>query len=242
MPRFNAAQVWNQPMNITFGGSRRRLVTASGRIGVEFVAKLFPSSGRPITVSGRIRRSSSTISANVSGLTLIGGSGYRLQTYWKFQYDLDIGELSGLSRIRGAREFAGFKIAGLSNIIQSFDIVPPQRPRQPYSAVFRNMRGDNRPRGAAAWEWGFNHNRSVRSRQSGPSIVTTTVANLPVSFRGSLTAEVSTAIGAEMGWDLGPSVTGNVSAGVAAGASVDLELRRSLDMRLIGNIDLITER
>lgn len=238
MQRFRAAQLWPQPTNFRLGRFRGRMISAAGTVGTEFTVKLFDPRGRATVIDGRIRNSTSTLTGSVQNLTLIGGGGYQLQVYWKFQYDLDIGAMFVLSRIRGAQQFSAFKVAGLSNVIQCFDLVPPSRGHGPYSAVFRNIRGDDRPNGAAAWEWAFSHSQTVRSQRSGPSIITTTEASLPLAYRGSLSAEVSAAVGAEMGWDLGPAVTGSASAGAAAGASVDLEFHRTLGLRLLGNVGI----
>jgi hypothetical protein len=233
---FPASRLWRQPLDVRVGRERYRAVSAEGRIGVEFTAKLFPASGRPTEFRSRVKLSSSTLVGTIPTMLIIGGGGFRLQCYWKFQYDLDIGAFSRLTRsIPGARELANSRVQGLSNIIQSFDLVPPKRQGRPYTAKFRNMRGDNRPRGASRWEWDFNHNRTIRGTRAGPSIVTTTRARLPVEFSGSLSAGTSGQVGASVGWELGPAGTVSASAGTSAGASLNINYRRSYELRLIGN-------
>jgi hypothetical protein len=234
---FRANRLWPRQMDVSIGRSRFQTIAAGGTIGVEFLVKIFPTSGRALTFSGRVRSNSSTLTGTVPPMIITGGGGFRMQAYWKFKYDLDIGALSKLTRFSPARALANSRVTGLYNIIQCFDLVPPTQPGRsgrPYAAVFRNIRGDNRS-GGARWTWQITNNRSVRPTRSGPSIVTTTRAVLPTSFSGSLSTEVSTQIGAEMGWDLGPTVTGNASVGAAAGASVDVSYQRDLMLRLIGN-------
>ena len=57
MQRFRAQQIWNRPMDVTIANMRFRTITASGTVGVEFMAKLFPSSGRQVVLNGRVKRS-----------------------------------------------------------------------------------------------------------------------------------------------------------------------------------------
>ena len=239
MQRFRAQQIWNRPLDVMIGRSRFRTVTASGTVGVEFMAKLFPSSGRQMVFNGRVQRQSTTFIGSVNNVVLLGDAGFRLQTYWKFQYDIDIGRLYQFGRLRGARFFAGFKVAGVYNVIQSFDILPDKRRGRPHTAMYRSDRGDARPRGSSPWSWELNNNRTVRNGRSGPSIETATTACLPVDFSGSLSADVSATVGTEMGWDLGPAITGNASVTTGAGASVDWQIRRELALRMNGAVNMI---
>ena len=238
MTRVNASRLWNQPLDVRLGRQGFRTISASGSIAVEFMVKLFPRSGRALTFPGRIQQNTTTFNGIIPTMLITGSrsgaGGYRMQAYWKLQYDLDIGGFSALSKVRQARSLSNSKVKGLYNIIQSFDLVPPRRSGA-YTAAFTNVRGDHRPSGSAQWTWDMSHNKTVRQSRSGPRIVTTTVANLPVVFSGSLSAEASVAVGAELGWDLGPAVTGNVSVGSSAGASLDISFRRDYGLRLIGN-------
>ncbi|MEX0340764.1 MAG: hypothetical protein AB3N11_17205 [Arenibacterium sp.] len=209
---------------------------------MEFQLKLFPASGRQMKFDGRVSRQTTTLVGRVDSPYVIGDGGLRAQIYWKFQYDLNIGGFVQYGRLPGARQLVGFRVAGLSNIIQSFDIVPANRRNRPHTAQFRSMRGDNRPRGSSPWEWRYNHSRSVRNGRDGPSMETTTDASLPLDFSGSFSTEVSTSVGAELGWDLGPAVTVNGSVGAAAGASLDWRFRRTLEPRLRGVVNLSAAR
>lgn len=242
MQRFRAQQIWNRQMDVQIGRARFRTVSAIGSVGAEFQLKLFPASGRQMKFDGRVQRRSTTLIGRVNSPYVFGNSGLRAQLYWKFQYDINIGGFVNFGRLPGAREFVGFRVAGLSNIIQSFDIVPASRANRPHTATYRTMRGDNRTRGSSPWEWNFNHTRSVRNGSDGPSMETATVARLPINFSGAFSTEVSTSVGAEMGWDLGPTLTGTASVGAAAGASVDWQIRKTLELRMNGIVNLSAAR
>mgnify|MGYP007044770246 FL=1 len=136
----------------------------------------------------------------------------------------------------------GFKVSGLYNIIQSFDIVPGNRRGRPYQATWRTDRGDSRPRGSSPWTWSVNNDRTVRNGSDGPSIVTSSALALPVDFSGNFSGELSTSVGGEMGWDLGPAVTANASVGAAAGAALDWRIRQDLGARLNEQVNLIASR
>ncbi len=229
MAKWNGGALWRN-MEIRFGGARGR-VPIHGWLAANFETRVFAGSGNGRT-QGRVRRSSTTITASTAEQLREGGM--RMQTYWRLQYDLDIGGLTRLARKYRIANLLNTRVTGLNNIIQTFDILPGRGRTQDYEVTFRNVRGDRRGGSMSAWEFDLSHDRRVTYSRNMASISTTTVARLPVNFSGSMSSEVSTQIGAEISLEpAGVGVAGNASAGTAAGASIDMSFRRTLELRLI---------
>jgi hypothetical protein len=231
-----ANRFWRD-IEMRFGEERTR-VPVGGTLTFDFESKVFAGSGNG-RQSARPRASGTVVSASLSEHLAEGGM--RLQCYWRFQYDLDIGGLSELGRRYRVARLLNTRVTGLSNIIQTFDILPGRGRTRDYDATFRNVRVDNRGASMSAWEFDFSHDRAVVYSRDMASISTSTVARLPVNLDISLSAEVSTQIGAELSVEpMGVGVGGSGSVGASTGASVGLSFRRTMDLTMIAEVQVPT--
>ncbi len=235
MTKINANRFWPQ-LQINFGGTRGR-IPMGGWISAEFQTKVIASNGNS-TQKWRSRRSGTTFSASATEAVTDGGM--RLQTYWKFQYQLDIGGLAAVARRIGLRRGLPSEVRGLYNIIQTFDVLPGRGRSREYDVTFRRVRGDRRGGAMSMFEFSApNQNRSISYSRNLASISTSCELSLPINFSGSFSQEISAEIGAEISIEpAGVGVAASASVGTATGASIDLSFRRTLSTRLLGEVTL----
>ncbi len=228
MVQVTANRLWRD-IDVRFGGERVRLPIV-GRFNFDYESKTFADGGNTRSVCP-VRRSGSVVTA--SAREDPPDTGCRLQSYWRFQYDIDIGGLTELGRrVRAARLMAT-SVSGLNNIIQTFDIAPGRGRSAEFEVNHRNIRCDSRGGSLSAWEFDFSHDQNVTFSRDIASIMTTTVARLAVSFSVTLSAEVSAQVGGELNIEpLGLGGSGSVSAGSSAGASVELSFRHTFELTM----------
>lgn len=239
MPKIKTNRFWPQ-LQINFGGTRGR-VPIKGWISADFQTKVFAGSGNG-TQNWRSRRNGTSFRANAS--EFIADGGMRLQTYWKFQYQIDVGGLSAVARSIGLQRGLPGELRGLFNLIQTFDVLPGRGRGREYGVTFRRARCESRGGTMSMFEFSApRQTRSINYSRGLASIMTTCELSLPIVFSGSFSAEVSAEIGGEISIEPGGvGIAASVSAGTSAGASVDLAFRRTLTTNLLGEVTLALPR
>lgn len=235
MPRFRTRQFYPN-FRITVNG-RSLTVRNEGFMAFDHEVKVFSGNGNTRNRTKPRARSNRVFT---SAMEHLSEGGMRLQSYWRFQYDIDIGGLTALARRNGMRTNAfSSRCAGLINLLQTFDVVPGRdRRRGEYDVNFLSARKNYRPASSSQWEFEVPRQTHAISAQRGRStILTTAEAVLPVSLTGSISTEVAAELGIEV--SLEPAgIGGAINAGGSqnVGASCDIAFRRRLELTLQAEI------
>lgn len=235
MPRFRARQFYPN-FRITLNG-RSFTVRNEGFMAFDHEIKVFSGNGN---TRRRTKPRAQSNRVYVSADEHLSEGGMRVQSYWRFQYDIDIGGLTALARRHGMRTNAfNSRCAGLINLLQTFDVVPGRGRRQgEYVVNFLSARKNYRPASSAQWEFEVPRQAHSISPQRGrTTILTTADAVLPVAMTGAVSTEVAAELGLEL--SLEPAgIGGAINAGgsASAGASVDIAFRRRLELTLQAEI------
>lgn len=235
MPRFHVRQFYPD-FRITLNG-RSMTVRNAGSLTFDHEVKVFSGSGNTRSRTKPRARSNRVYTSWDEHLS---EGGMRVQSYWRFQYDIDIGGLSAMARRHGIRTNAfNTRCAGLINLLQTFDVVPGRGRRSgEYVVNFLSARKNYRPASSSQWEFDVpRQSHSISPQRGRTTILTTADAVLPVALTGSVSSEMAAELGVEL--SLEPAGMGgaiNLGAGGNVGASCDIAFRRRLELTLQAEI------
>lgn len=165
--------------------------------------------------------------------------GCLLQSYWMFQYNIDVGGLAEVMRDVGYANTRLGWVRGTKNFMTNY-AVTPARSGSGFDVSVQNQRSVGSGRGP--WSWDFSPTPNLSRQGNNWVLVPQIEARLPVQFSGAVAAGVGVEFGVELSFEpAGIGVAGSVGGSASQEASINLQFDMPLDTNMVATITIPNE-